>query len=76
MNFFEKIKQKISKLAVMKLSTKDKINFLDQLSNLLHSGIPITNSVKIMIYQTRDKKIKIMLQKILDMLNKEKYFEL
>jgi len=70
MNFFEKIKQKISELTVMKLSTKDKINFLDQLSNLLHSGIPITNSVKIMIYQTRDKKIKIMLQKVLDMLNK------
>ena len=70
MNFLDTLKLKLSALSNRKLPISDKINFLDQLSNLLHSGIPITNSVKIMLYQTRDKKIKAMLQKMLDMLNK------
>lgn len=70
MKFLEPLKNKISLLIQPKLSIKDKISFLDQLSNLLHSWIPITNSIKIMLYQTRDKKVKMMLQKILDLLNK------
>jgi len=70
MNFLETAKQKLWEIFTAKLSIKDKINFLDQLSNLLHSGIPITNSIKIMLYQTRDKKVKIMLQTMLDLLNK------
>jgi type IV pilus assembly protein PilC len=51
----------------IKLSTKEKINFLEQLSNLLSSGIPIINSFTIMNYQTRNKKLKILIE---DSLNK------
>jgi len=32
----------------IKLNSKEKIDFLEQLSNLLESGIPIINSFKIM----------------------------
>lgn len=70
MNFLEKLQNKFPITFDISLNPKDKINFLDQFANLLHSGIPITNSVKIMLYQTRDKKLKKMLQAFLDKLNK------
>jgi len=54
----------------LKISSKDKINLLEQLSNLLNSWIPITNSFKIMIYQTKNKNIKALFQDIINKLNK------
>ena len=54
----------------IKLSSKQKINFLEQLSNLLGSGIPIINSFKILDYQTKDKKLKIIINKTLEDLAK------
>lgn len=70
MNLLAQIKDKFFWQSSIKISLKDKISLLDQLSNLLHSWIPITNSIKIMMFQTRDKKIKKMLERILDLLNK------
>ena len=54
----------------LKISSKNKINFLEQFSNLINSGIPIINSLKIIMYQTKDKKIKFMLEKIISDVNK------
>ncbi|MCD5385200.1 type II secretion system F family protein [Candidatus Gracilibacteria bacterium] len=52
------------------LSSKDKISLLEQLSNLLNSGIPLMNSFKIIMYQTKDKKLKTFYQNIVKDLNK------
>ena len=52
------------------LSSKDKISLLEQLSNLLNSWIPLMNSFKIIMYQTKDKKLKIFYQNIVKDLNK------
>lgn len=49
----------------VKINAKEKIIFLEQLSNLLSSGIPIINSFTIMNYQTSNKKIKIIIEKTL-----------
>ena len=52
------------------LSSKDKISLLEQLSNLLNSWIPLMNSFKIIMYQTKDKKLKTFYQNIVKDLNK------
>jgi len=52
------------------ISIKEKINLLDSLSNLLNSWIPLTNGLKIIMYQTRTKKIKKLLSEIIDNTNK------
>ena len=52
------------------ISSKEKINLLEQLSNLLNSGIPLMNSFKIIMYQTKDKKIKLLYKTMIDDLNK------
>ena len=52
------------------ISSKEKINLLEQLSNLLNSGIPLMNSFKIIMYQTRNKKMKLLVKTIIDNLNK------
>lgn len=54
----------------IKLSSKEKISLLEQLSNLLNSGIPLMNSFKIIMYQTKDKKIKNFIKEIINQLNK------
>ncbi len=59
----------------LKISTKDKITFLEQLANLLNSWIPITNSLKILIYQTKKKNIKIIIEDILEKVNKWVFFK-
>ncbi|NDK08321.1 hypothetical protein EOM39_03665 [Candidatus Gracilibacteria bacterium] len=66
------IKENILKLKTKnrRLSTKAKIDFLYQFGTLLNSGIPITNALKIMIYQTENKNIKTIIEVILDDLNK------
>jgi len=67
---FQIIKDRIQDPYQLKISLKEKINLLEQLSNLLHSGIPITNSFKIIMYQTRDKKMKNFIKNIIELLNK------
>lgn len=66
------IKENILKLKTKnrRLSTKAKIDFLYQFWTLLNSWIPITNALKIMIYQTENKNIKTIIEVILDDLNK------
>lgn len=54
----------------IKISSKDKISLLEQLSNLLNSWIPLMNSFKIIMYQTRDKKMKLLYKSIVEDLNK------
>jgi len=66
------IKEKLSSLNHKKwstksisISTKEKITFLDSLSSLLNSGIPISNGLKIIIYQTKSKTVKKFIDIIL-----------
>jgi type II secretory pathway component PulF len=66
--FFQKNKS-ITKYSI-KISSKEKVNLLEQLSNLLNSGIPLINSFKIIMYQTKSKKIKLLLKEFIEMLNK------
>jgi type II secretory pathway component PulF len=66
--FINKIKAQ--KTSVIKISSKEKINLLEQLSNLLNSGIPLLNSFKIIMYQTKDKKIKKLINNFIKNLNK------
>lgn len=56
----------------IKLNSKEKILFLEQLSNLLASGIPIINSFTIMNYQTKNKKTKLIIENALELLSKWK----
>jgi type IV pilus assembly protein PilC len=63
-NYWKNINYNIS------ISSKEKINLLEQLSNLLNSGIPLMNSFKIIMYQTRDKKMKKLITNIINNLNK------
>ncbi len=60
--------KKIFKNNWVKLSVKEKIFFLEQLSNLLWSGIPIINSFTIMRHQSKNKKIKIIIEDTLQKL--------
>lgn len=52
-----------------KLKSKEKINFLEQLSSLLNSGIALINALKIILYQTKSKRNKKIYKKIIDTLN-------
>lgn len=65
-----KIFKNSSKSYKQKISPKEKINFLDQLSNLLQSWIPVLNSMKIIMYQTKKKKIKKIYESMIQKLNK------
>lgn len=56
----------------IKLTQKQKINFFESLFNLINSWIPITNSLSIMLYQTKDKNLKELIWIILKNLNKWK----
>lgn len=53
----------------IKLKSKLKINFLEQLSNLVNAGIPLTNALKIISFQTQDKNLKHILNSISENLN-------
>ncbi len=73
--YIEKIKEFFNKMkgsntSKISISSKDKINLLEQLSNLLNSGIPLVNSFKIIMYQTKDKKMKILVKELIEKLNK------
>lgn len=53
-----------------RISSKEKINFLEQFSNLINSWIPVLNSLKIIMYQSKNKKLKNILEKIIWDINK------
>lgn len=57
------------------ITGKEKLFFLESFSNLLNSWIPITNGLKIMIYQTKSKKLLLLLQGLLENTNKWKTLE-
>lgn len=61
--------KKWEKTLSIKISSKDKINLLEQLSNLLQSWIPLINSLRIIMYQTRNKNNKKLLNSIIEWLN-------
>ena len=67
-NFVSKLKSKNT--SNISISSKEKINLLEQLSNLLNSGIPLMNSLKIIMYQTRNKKMKLLINNFIEKLNK------
>ena len=58
---FLKLKDKfqVSNSGWVKLNSKEKINLLEQVSNLINSWIPITNAFSIISYQTKDKNKSI-----------------
>lgn len=57
------------------LSQKQKIEFFDSLYNLINSWIPITNSLSILLFQTKNKNVKILLESILKDVSKWKKLE-
>ncbi|MDD3793865.1 MAG: type II secretion system F family protein [Candidatus Gracilibacteria bacterium] len=65
------LKFKGKKTLSIKISSKEKINLLEQLSNLLESGIPLINSLKIIMYQTKtkNKNNKLLLNSVIAELN-------
>lgn len=54
----------------IKINLKEKLLFLDSFSSLLNSWIPITNSLKILIYQTKSKRLKLLTNDLLSRTNK------
>jgi len=71
------IKEKIQKLFLnnrwknnLSISNKEKIIFLEQLSNLLNSWIPIINSLKILILQSKNKNKKKLIELFINNINK------
>lgn len=58
-----------------KINQKQKISLFDSLFNLMNSWIPITNSLLIILYQTKNKNLKILLESILKDINKWKKLE-
>ena len=67
----EKLKNKEKKLDTnMKISMKEKINLLDQISSLLNSWIPITNTLQIISMQVKNPNIKMLLDYVLENINK------
>lgn len=69
-DFVNKLKLYFNEKLSVNISSKEKINFLEQLSSLLDSWIPIMNSFKIIMYQTKNKKIKKIIVTIIWFLNK------
>lgn len=59
----------------LKITTKEKLTFLESFSSLLNSWIPITNALKIIDYQTKSQKIKLMIENILKNINSWKSLE-
>lgn len=65
------LKNREKKLNVkMKISMKEKINFLEQISSLINSWIPITNTLSIILLQSKNPNIKSLVSHLLDNINK------
>ncbi|MDD3302484.1 MAG: type II secretion system F family protein [Candidatus Gracilibacteria bacterium] len=67
-SLIDKIKR--LKLLSRKINVKEKISFLDQFSTLLVSGIPITNALEIISFQTNNKSLKSIVSQISIDINK------
>lgn len=63
-------KDQVSHPSSVKISQKEKIQILDGLYNLINSWIPITNSLSILLFQTKNKSTKIVLQTLIKEINK------
>jgi len=48
----------------IKISQKQKIALFDSLFNLVYAGIPLTQSITILMLQTKDKNIRLILDTI------------
>ena len=59
----------LTKFGGRKMKNKDLIFFLTQLSTYIKSGIPLVDSVAILSRQTKDKKLKLLYQKLVFELN-------
>lgn len=70
MNFKDLLNFREKSNANLKISIKEKISLLEQISSLLNSWIPITNSLNIILLQSRNPNIKIMVSYLLDQVNK------
>jgi len=57
------------------ISQKQKIQFFDSLYNLINSWIPITNSLSILLFQTKNKNIKLLIETFLKDISKWKKLE-
>jgi len=64
------IREPFKKKSGINISIKDKIDILEGLSNLLNSWIPLTNGLKILMYQTKNKKVKTLINNIIESINK------
>lgn len=65
-DLFKSTKQKQK----IKIKTKQKIEFFDSLWSLLNSWIPINNSLNILLFQTKDKNVKNIIETLIKDLNK------
>lgn len=59
----------------LKINQKQKIQFFDSLYNLINSWIPITNSLSILLFQTKNKNIKLLIETISKDISKWKKIE-
>ncbi len=59
----------------LKINQKQKIQFFDSLYNLINSWIPITNSLSILLFQTRNQKLRILIETISKDISKWKKIE-
>ncbi|MDD5769497.1 MAG: type II secretion system F family protein [Candidatus Gracilibacteria bacterium] len=64
--------KKLLKSRSPKISQKQKIFFFDSLYNLINSGIPLTNSLSIIQFQSKEKNIKYLVDSISKDINKGK----
>ena len=70
--YFLKIIKDFKKDNNTKMNSKTKIEFFENLWNLIESWIPITNALSIMLYQAKDKNLKKILQTFIKDLSKWK----
>lgn len=71
----ENIKNLFHFKSSISISQKQKIQLFDSLYNLINSGIPITNSLSILLFQTKNKDIKYVLETTLKDISKWKKLE-
>lgn len=71
----EVLKWFFTKKSSISISQKQKIELFDSLYNLINSWIPITNSLSILLFQTKNKNIKYIIESLLKDISKGKKLE-
>lgn len=66
--------QRLFGIESIRLSQKEKIRFFDDLYNLIHAWIPITNSLSILWAQSKNRKMKKIISTLLKEINTGKKF--